>query len=75
MIGTTDWTGIATLVGVILAGIPGIIAAVYAARVHTEVKNPNGTTTGKSIESMRQTMGAPEEPTIPAPHPDPPPSQ
>lgn len=73
MLGATDWAGIAAVITAFFGGIASLFAAVYSARVHTEVKNPNGTTTGKSIESIRQTVNAPEEPTLPAPHIDPPP--
>lgn len=71
MIGATDYAGIAAVITSVFGGIIGIITLWRTTQVHTEVKNPNGTTTGNSIESIRQTVNAPEQPTLPAP-PSPP---
>lgn len=59
--------GIAAIVAALLAGLPGVIAAVYGRKVHKEVRNPNGTTTGNAVEAIRQTTGAPEMPKVPHP--------
>ena len=47
-----DWTNVLLA---LIAAVPGIIAAVYAGRVHHQVKTPSGTSIGKQIENTLHT--------------------
>lgn len=52
LLAATDWSGI---VAAIVAGVPGIIAAVYAGRVHRQVTTPSGKTLGEVAEYAHDT--------------------
>ena len=45
-------------IAVVVAGLPGIIAAVYAARIHGQVKTPSGDTLGNVAERTHDLTSA-----------------
>lgn len=48
VVGAIDWT---TVIAAIIAGLPAIIAAIFAGLVHGQVKTPSGPSIGKQVES------------------------
>lgn len=46
------------LVAVVVAGLPGIIAAVYSVRIHRNVQTPSGDTIGKVTERTHDLSSA-----------------
>lgn len=60
MLGTsTDWVGIGTAVGIIITSIFSGWATILGLRVHKEVKNPNGSTTGQAVEDIHAAVSTP----------------
>ena len=49
---SVDWTNV---LDTLIITIPAIIAALYARRVHAEVKTPSGTSIGKQVEHAHLT--------------------
>jgi Na+-translocating ferredoxin:NAD+ oxidoreductase RnfG subunit len=39
----------------LIAALPGIIAAVYAGRIHRKIKTPSGTPIGQQVEGVLHT--------------------
>lgn len=54
--------GIAAIIAALLAGLPGVIAALYGKKIHKEVRTPNGDprTTGQVITDTAKQVGVPE---------------
>lgn len=48
VVGAIDWT---TVIAALIAGLPAIIAAIFAGLVHQQVKTPSGPSIGKQVES------------------------
>jgi hypothetical protein len=44
---SVDWTNVLVA---LIAGLPAILAAVFAARTHSQVQTPSGKTIGKQVE-------------------------
>jgi hypothetical protein len=49
---SVDWTNVLVA---LIAGLPAIIAAVYAGRIHSKIKTPSGTPIGKQVEDSLHT--------------------
>lgn len=47
-----DW---ANVLVALIVGLPGIISAIYAMRVHHKVKTPSGTSIGRQVENALHT--------------------
>jgi hypothetical protein len=54
MIGASsiDWTNVLLA---LIAALPGIVAAIYAGRVHAQVKTPSGKAIGAQVEDTLHT--------------------
>lgn len=48
VVGAIDWT---TVIAALIAGLPAIIAAIFAGLVHNQVKTPSGPSIGKQVEA------------------------
>jgi hypothetical protein len=46
-VGSIDWTNV---LDTLIITVPAIIAAIYAARVHQQVRTPSGKSIGKQVE-------------------------
>jgi len=46
-VGSIDWTNV---LDTLIITVPAIIAAIYAARVHQQVRTPSGNSIGKQVE-------------------------
>jgi hypothetical protein len=65
MLGATDWAGIAAVIAAVGSAAATVIAAIATAKVgqvHKEVKNPNGSTTGRAVEEVHAALSTP--PTV-----------
>jgi hypothetical protein len=49
---TADWANVAVA---LLVGLPGIISAIYAARVHHQIKTPSKLPIGQQVENNLHT--------------------
>jgi hypothetical protein len=47
-----DWTNVLVA---LIAGLPAIIAAIFAGRVHRQIGTPSGTSIGKQVEGSHLT--------------------
>jgi hypothetical protein len=52
VVGSIDWTNVLVA---LIAGLPAIIAAFYAARTHQQVKTPSGKNIGAQVEDALHT--------------------
>jgi hypothetical protein len=52
MVAAINWTNI---IVALIAGLPAIIAAIFAGLVHRQVKTPSGPSIGKQVESAHLT--------------------
>lgn len=50
--GSIDWTNV---IVALIAGAPAIIAAVFAARVNSQIKTPSGDSIGVQVEKAHHT--------------------
>lgn len=49
---TIDWTNV---IVALIASLPAIIAAIYAAKVNSQIQTPSGPSIGKQVESAHLT--------------------
>lgn len=52
IVGSIDWT---TVIAALIAGLPAIIAAIFAAKVNSQIQTPSGPSIGKQVESAHLT--------------------
>ena len=52
VVAAIDWTMVITS---LIVGLPAIISAIYAARVHSQIRIPSGKTLGETVEYAHDT--------------------
>lgn len=52
VVGSIDWT---TVIAALIASLPAIIAAIFAAKVNSQIQTPSGPSIGKQVESAHLT--------------------
>jgi hypothetical protein len=54
----TTLYGVAAVIAALGVAIPAVVAAIYSVRNHSEVKSPNGTSTGQGVANVTKDIQA-----------------